>query len=224
MKIFQLLLLLLLSFYAVAQESQPLLIIGTEMGIDFRKFEPLMSQNPQYTAGVTMEYPYRKFSIGTGLIYKVYGAFNNQIYTGYSAEEVIDEEIYTFYYYEEERYDLEYYGIPLRLQYRLPCNCVYLQAGVHIDIANFTSIEEGSHQLRTIQEPADFHFDRDEALKRLNLSYELAIGFKLHFNDQLRMFMRPTYRIMASPTNKNSVQLNTSYRQLHMAFGLQYAI
>lgn len=224
MKIIQLLLMLLLSSYVVAQESQPLLIIGTEMGIDFRKFEPSMSRNLQYTVGITMEYPYQKFSIGTGLIYKVYGAFKNQIYTGYSAEEVIDEELYTFYYYEEENYDLKYYGVPLRLQYRLPCNCVYLQAGIHMDIADFTSTEKEDYQLRTIQEPADFHFDRDESIKRVNLSYELAIGFKLHFNDQLRMFMRPTYRVMASPANKNSVQLNTNYRQLHMAFGLQYAI
>jgi hypothetical protein len=132
--------------------------------------------------------------------------------------------VYTFHHFDEQFFELRYYSIPMRVQYRLPCNCVYLQAGVHADIAEFGEKTPRDHQFRTTELPEDFHFDRDEDLSPLNITFELAIGFKMHFNNRLRMFMRPTYRYMTRPARKNSTLLNTSYQQLHIAFGIQRAI
>lgn len=216
--------LILFSSITYAQEVPPNIIIGTEIGIDVHKFEPILSRNAQITAGVTFEYPIGKFSLGSGFLYKTYGSIYSRESNGITSQEVKDEELITYHHFDEQFFELRYYSIPMRIQYRLPCNCVYLQAGIHADITEFGEKTPGDHRFRTTELPEAFHFNRDDALKPLNVTFELAIGFKMHFNDHLRMFMRPTYRYMTAPAKANSVLLNSSYQHFHLAFGIQRAL
>ena len=221
MKLLKLTMLLLLPAFGWAQEAQPRFVIGTELGADFRKFDPAISRSLNYTAGLTLEYPMGKFSLATGLLYKDYGWQEYWEYTEETSQEVIQEKLYTFYHINDLTSRLAYYSIPLRLQYRLPCNCVYMQAGVHADIASFGEEIHQQYVFRTYMEPETFDFTREENLKPVNFTFELAVGFKLHFNEHWRMFMRPTYRILAAPAKSGSPIWNSQYHQLHMAFGVQ---
>lgn len=213
--------LLLLPAFGRAQEAQPRFVLGAETGVDFRKFDPAVSRSVNYTAGLTLEYPLHRFSLATGLLYKDYGWQDYWAFTGETSQEVVKEETYTLYHIRDLRSRLAYYSVPMRLQYRLPCNCVYVQLGIHADIASFGPETHLQYQFRAYQEPSSFHFTRALYLKPVNLTYELAVGFKLHFNEHWRMFMRPTYRILSPPARSGSPVLNSYYHQLHMAFGIQ---
>lgn len=159
----------------------------------------------------------------TGLLYKEYGWHQYREYTGETYQELVKEELVTFHNYKERQVKLNYYSISFRLLYRLPCNCVYFQAGIMADFTNFGSDASEEGTFRTREGPETFNFNRTEGLKPLNLTYELAVGFKLHFNEKWRMYMRPTYRIMSQPSRQGSIEWAGSYRSLHMAFGLQRA-
>ncbi|MCB0583550.1 MAG: hypothetical protein KDD10_29995, partial [Phaeodactylibacter sp.] len=97
------------------------------------------------------------------------------------------------------------------------------QAGIMADFANFAARSGGEDVFRTIEDPQTFDFNHREGLKPLNFTYELAVGFKMHFNDKWRMYMRPTLRIMNQPSRQNSTEWADNYRSLHMAFGVQRA-
>ena len=215
--------LLLLPLCLGAQELQPRFIAGPELGADFRKISPVINNNSNYTFGISLEYPVHKFSLGTALLYKEYGWQQYREYTGETYQEVVKEELVTFHNYNERNVKLNYYSIPLRLQYRLPCNCVYVQAGIMADFANFGSEGNEEGVFRTVEDPQTFDFNHRTGLKPLNLTYELAVGFKLHFNEKWRMYMRPTYRIMSQPSRQGSTEWASNYRSLHMAFGVQRA-
>lgn len=223
MKPFRLLSLLLFPLCLGAQATQPRFVVGPELGADFRKYSPVINRNSNYTFGLSVEYPVGKFSLGTAFLYKEYGAHDYREYTGETYQELKEEEWVTYHNYYERHVRLNYYSVPFRLQYRLPCNCVYVQAGVMADFANFAAQSGGEEVFRTTEDPQTFDFNHREGLKPLNFTYELAVGFKLHFNDKWRMYMRPTYRIMNQPSRQNSTEWADRYQSLHMAFGVQRA-
>lgn len=221
MKLLKLTALLLLPAFGWAQEAQPRFVIGTEAGADFRKFNPALSRALNYTAGLTLEYPLGQFSLSTGLLYKDYGRQEFWEFAGESFQLTVEEITYTLYPTEGLISRLTYLSAPFRAQYRLPCNCIYLQAGIHADFTRFGEEAKREQLPKTYDELQTLDFARKGDIKPLNFTYELAVGFKLHFNDHWRMFMRPTYRILAPPARSGSPALNSHYHQLHLAFGLQ---
>ena len=221
----KLLSLLLLPLFLGAQEAQPHFVTGIEAGFDARSFHPYSKDGTSYTLGVSVEKPIGQWSVGSGLLLKRFGQQETYAYRETREGQTPSDLPITHYIYEQYQYELSYLSIPLRVQYRLPCNCVYLQAGVHADMRtneggpNYPS---GS-TITTRHEPSNFNIGGDGSLRPFNYTFEFAVGFKMHLTPDWRLFFRPTYRITQQPAKLASPPTRTAFRQLNLALGVQRA-
>lgn len=207
-----------------AQQSKFPIVVGVEYASTIYSINYIkLSDNFKYEIGVTSEFPFNQFSVGTGILFKSYGDEQSIFYTGESFEDIVKGNEKTFFNtYEVER-SIQYITIPLRLQYRLPCNCVYVQAGVE---ANFLTQKsptkiQGSDKATT-RHPNTYE---SKSYKRKNVQFDFGIGFKLHQTEQLRIFMRPSYQILLTPyTADSNLKERPSIHALRMAFGFQFGV
>lgn len=212
------LLILFISSDIQAQEAFAKMVIGLEAGMDLQQFPDGSRSHPMPTLQV--EFPFHKFSAGIGITRKVYSKFRYQTFDGnISSIQIADDDI-TIFHYVDKLLKPVYWSIPVRLQYRLPCNCVYIQGAASLDFFDKRSpekVESGyEHWSSTAPtrtwSPAQF-------FKTSLRSYELGIGFKLHSSDYFRLIARPSFVWTENPETGGPAYL----RSLRMTFGAQYA-
>ena len=172
--------------------------------------------------GLNLEMPFKRFSIGTGLVYKKMGSTKYMSYTGYSYDKKENEGITTISEYDRHEVELDYLSIPLRLQVRLPCNCVYVQAGVEVDFLK----KDADRIYDTVQlEVAPDKYLEEDIVKDVNYSFVIGLGFKLHETNRLRIYMRPEYEFMMNPIKKSSSYHEAGVlNRFKFNMGVQYGI
>jgi len=205
------------------EKSQPKLVFGIEGGLNYHHIKGKeMGGDFAHRYGISIEKPFGKFSVGTGFLWKDLGKSSYLEHTFKSEIRNIKEEALTFYEYRNHRVDMKYFSVPLRLQYRLPCNCMYVQGGVEVDFLK-SEVDQVESTSFTLREPIPE--DRASTFKTINYSFVVGIGFKLHQSEHTRIFMRPEYEYVLNPTkNRVAIYNEKGYSRMRITFGLQYGI
>jgi hypothetical protein len=216
-KLFLYLAILFTSTTAFAQEPIGHMVVGLEVGADLTY---LGSNRNAPMPVLQVEYPFGKFSAGIGVGYKRFRNDVTQVdFTG-RVEPVIDGLKKSLgYFYEENSLTPAYWTVPLRLQYRLPCNCVYLHAGVSFDFLNEKAPQTSIYP-RFTRPDLDENNPTRKGLRSALRSYELGAGFKLHSSDYFRIIMRPSAVWTENPDLDATDNMIPSLR---ITFGAQYA-
>lgn len=224
MKILLLSLLLFTPFtllFAQADSTNvPSVLVGLEANIHFMDVDFYQSDFRYYGYGLHVEKPIGQFSVGTGLIKQHFSAHRFYTSTGeYRPAEGGQRERFGYNYEVQE---VSFITIPLRLNYRLPCNCIHIQGGL---LANFREL----HQIANNQEA--FLLSAPESntyavsdIKSLSLGYELAFGMNMHISSSLKMIGKVAYLQYSflNDANQQFKQLGNTFWVL--GIGLQYAI
>jgi hypothetical protein len=214
-------LLLLFSAFAVfslAQQPVGKMVVGLETGFDGAYFNK--GVYPRIIPSVQVEYPIGKFSVGVGLGKQLYRDYEFDYYTGQNEELIVNEEAVTRYYLEIKEFSMSYWTVPVKLNFRLPCNCVYLHGGVAFNFLDDHKPERSiglAYQDET--EPLS-GLSREVLVKKRTTSYEVGVGFKLQINDYVRLVGRPSYVWSENPELLSATPYLGSVR---MTFGAQYA-
>ncbi len=214
----------------IAQETTPVLpepeaevtpikfVVGLEGGYGVHNIKGPGIQN----VGLTVDIPYKKFSFGTGILFKDMGEQRYMTYNGYSYTKKEDGETITISEFERHKVDLSYISVPLRVQMRLPCNCVYVQASLEIDF-----LKKGADQnYETIQmQGSTTDYMEENIVKDINYAFVVGVGFKLHESRRLRIFMRPEYEFMLSHIKDGTIyKKHDMLNRLKMSMGVQYGL
>lgn len=204
-------------FLIQAQES--VLVFGVETSFNYFSQTEIRKSAFTTPVGVHIEYPFGQFSVGTGILYVNYGTYS---YGHYSGEYLITKnDGFLRKNYINERYEsrVKYIGIPIRVQYRLPCNCVYFQASFESDI--LTDVTEASFKGTTVSYKQANNFNYS-ALKKTNQRFCFGVGFKLHKTHFSRIYMRPEFEYMLNPWRAYNTDVANDAFALKITFGAQF--
>ena len=194
-------------------------VIGIENGMIYSRLKNPVARHLNYSYGVNLERPTRKFSYGLGLLHTSYG---RKDISGFAPLPSDSGEPTNQYLYQSKTVRHNYLTLSPRLQYRLPCNCVYLHVAYNVDFLAWSN--EEIHRERTFDLESPPEDEGEIEMKSVNTGLEFGIGFKMHFNEQFRLFLRPTYGITRLPTRKPNRYYKGNSQYLRMAFGLQWGI
>ena len=205
---------------AVEEEMEPPIrfVVGLEGGIGVHNVQGPGLRN----LGVTFEVPWKKVSFGTGILIKDMGSMQYMNYTGYSYDELTDDGKITMYEYNRHKVNLKYLSIPLKVQVRLPCNCVYIQGGIEVDF-----LRPNNDQIfeTTTFNQAPEGYEKTDIVKDVNYTFVFGVGLKLHESKRLRIFMRPEYEFMLSHIKEGTVYRKSDVmKRLKVSLGVQYGI
>ena len=114
-----------------AQKPFAKMVVGLEGSMDLQQYTDGIRVHPM--PALQVEYPFHKFSVGLGISRKVYSQFGYQTFDGNISSWQIGENNATVFHYADKLIKPVYWSIPLRIQYRLPCNCVYVQGAASLD-------------------------------------------------------------------------------------------
>lgn len=207
----------------VAQEKQPKVVLGLEMGRILKSltyYSGRFSISPKngllpHNFHITADVPIGKISVGSGLSYYRFGTYENHGYLNNGEENSS---------YEFRSLNLAAWSVPLRIQYRLPCNCIYAQ----LTIAPLW-MSQPNRQIRyttNIQEmeddPSIDPIQEVESIEPFNWLLEVGIGFKLHLVDKTRIYLKPSYsrilkNMLISPNYDNRESFISLYTGLQIA-------
>lgn len=223
-----LIVLFILPIYLIAQTEDkevPRFLLGVEASSIFSDLDYNYSKFNYFSYGVNVEKPIGQFSIGTALIKQRFG--QNTFYE-YADIVKLPENANSReeYGYKYTAYQLNFLTVPFRLQYRLPCNCVYVQAGV---LATYKQLKKNNEQsggdevVFLYSEPTDdIYAPTDIASK--SLGYELAFGMNFHLAPSLKMFSRFYYMQYGFQDDsiKQFKDIGNSF--FGVSLGMQYAV
>lgn len=202
-------------------EEQPRWVLGTEANFLFQDIDYSTSNFRYYGLGIQVEKPIGDFSLGTGLIQQQFGEQYFRTTSGqYRPAENGGVETFGF---DRSGFQLSFINIPLRLQYRLPCNCAYVQAGLQSSFRQLKASPYGNrHEFLTDQSTSAIYSMSN--IKSFSLGYELAFGMNIHISRSFKMFGRLSY-LQYGFSNDDAIK----YKELGNTFmglniGLQYAI
>ncbi len=205
-------------------QNEQALVVGVESSFVFYNANNYPTKDAHFStiAGVTVEKPWKKLSFSTGILLK--NAPNHQfaVHNGENRIKIVKEEPITLYGYQRYDQQLRYLSIPLRIQYRLPCNCVYFQGGVELDlIGNNPKLTQvstyESQEVPVITETT-------KQFKEVGYTLVFGMGFKLHQSERFRIFMRPDFEYVFNPGTKQNQYFQEDFRKFKMSFGAQYII
>ncbi len=204
---------------AVEEEMPPIrFVVGLEGGLGVHNINGPGLKN----LGVTFEVPWKRISIGTGILLKNMGDMQYMNHTGYSYDKLTDNGKITMYEYDRHKVNLEYISVPLKVQVRLPCNCIYIQGGVEVDFLKPNSDEV--FETASYNETPEKYLESD-IVKDVNYTFVIGVGFKLHESNRLRIFMRPEYEFMLSHIKEGTAYRKTDLmNRLKVSMGVQYGI
>ncbi|MEL7424278.1 MAG: hypothetical protein AAFN81_14860 [Bacteroidota bacterium] len=195
MKTYLLLCLLLLSYiYHIQAQNEPVprFLIGTEAQLHFADIEYPSGTLGNYGFGLHVEKPIGRMSLGVGILQQQFGWMITRQYTGkYNPPGPDDDGVGTYDYLIQER-KTAFWNIPLRIQYRMPCNCVYLQGA----IINSFLYTPPSYLRDDFINPMTDTPPESGALSgpaRYSIGYELGIGLNFHLSDNWKLYTRLQY-------------------------------
>ncbi len=197
-------------------------VIGIEGNFGYNKMNDKQSgRGDVYSYGLNFSLPINKFSFGIGILQSSYGS---EVIDEYSGESFLDEngdDLRELFIFKKKEFELNYVTLANRVQYRFPCNCIFLHAGVNVDFAKSTSGKETNEYLREFK---SLDSEENIKLKNRNIGFDFGLGFKIHINKTSRIVMRQTYNIrnefIQSNRKVNEGQLN----YLEISIGLQKGI
>ncbi len=187
-----------------AQQPFAKMVVGLEGSMDLQQFSDGIKAHPMPTLQV--EYPFHKFGY--------------QTFDGGIGSMQIGENNATIFHYADKVLKPVYWSIPLRIQYRLPCNCVYLHGAASLDFFDTGVPEKVSSDYWTTSPPTRT-WSRRQFFRSSLRTYELGIGFKLHSSDYFRLVARPSFVWTENPEIRSGAPAYVS--SLRMTFGAQYA-
>lgn len=175
-----------------AQSSNPIprFLIGLETNAYFEDITYRKNNLGYVAIGLQIEKPIGQFSFGTALVNQRFG---QQLFRQFTGEIIPTENtnVDTYGYFFQNR-KLSFWNIPLRLQFRLPCNCVYLQAGLQTSIRQLKTVEGGEYWNSDYRPPSPDIYNLN-SIRKISLGYELGIGLNFHLSDRWKMSNRLTY-------------------------------
>lgn len=209
---------LLFALAVAAQQPFAKMVVGIEAGWNLIQYDN--GVRPRLMPGAQVEYPWKKFSFGIGLTHKNYRSLRYETATGETEAGLLGEKKVLFHRVESRTFQPEYWSVPLRVNYRFPCNCVYLHAAASVDFLATDPAGTIAQSYVTTQKPTP-EFRQEHALKSRLRTYEIGVGFKLHSSDYFRLVARPSYVWSENPEIGGPGP--AFLRSLRMTFGAQYA-
>lgn len=214
--------LLLICFSIQAQNTTPRWLIGTEVQLYFEDLDYQRGTLGNYGYGVHIEKPIGRISIATGLQQQQFGWHWKREFTGEFVPGEDDQA--DTYGYLFENHKIAVWNVPVRLQFRLPCNCVYVQAAVvNSFLRAGPNFVRDSYINYLTQAPAE-DFVVFQPVPKFSVGYELGMGLNFHLSDNWKLYSRLVYAQYAF-NQKDLAQFKTlgqSYLGLNL--GLQYAL
>ena len=202
-------------------EALPRWLIGTEVQLHFADIKYPSGTMGNYGFGIHVEKPIGRLSIGTGIMQQHFGWSQIQQYTGVFNPGTNDEPGTYEYYTQDQK--TAFWNIPLRIQYRMPCNCVYLQGAI---INSFlyspvsyrrdgfiNPLTQAPPEGGPVSGPAHF-----------SVGYELGLGLNFHLSSKWKLYTRLLYTeySFGGDARRTRKELGESYFGLNL--GLQRAI
>lgn len=204
---------------SLIQAQENVLVLGMETSFSFFSQTDIREATFTTPVGVHIEYPFGQFSVGTGVLFVNYGTYS---YGHYSGEYLITEnDGFLRKNYINELYESRstYIGIPLRLQYRLPCNCVYFQASLETDILSSATGPSFKGTTLSYRQANDFNYS---ALKKTNQRFCFGVGFKLHKTHFSRIYMRPEIEYVLNPWKTYNTDVANDTMAMKVTLGAQF--
>lgn len=225
MKIHLLLPFLLFSFFLQAQSTKdatPRWLIGSEALLYFENLDYSGSTFGNSAYGLSLEKPIGQFSVGTGIMQEQFGRHRVMEFTGDVAPAENSDQL--LYSYQVQYRKMRFWSVPVQAQYRLPCNCVYLQAAV---VSNFLrddpTLVENTYLEQRIETP-DQPFFSSSSIRKFSLGYRLGIGLNFHLSRTWKLYTRLIYSqySFSNDSHQRYKSLGNSYLGLNV--GVQHAI
>ena len=207
------------SFSLRAQEPLAKMVVGFETGIELLQSGDGIKPHPM--PGLHVEYPFHKFSFGVGITRKAYPEFRYYTFTGNISSVPVAENDVTVFEYADRLIKPVYWSIPIRINFRLPCNCVYIHAATSFDFFD-TGMAEKTEMEHWYSGAPTRTYSRRQFFKSKLQTYELGVGFKLHSSDYFRLVARPSYVWSENPA-PDGKGVPAYLGSLRMTFGIQYA-
>ncbi len=206
----------------IAQDTSAFIVVGIELGgmnqSMFLKSNENGLGNGLFTSGVILEFPFKnKFSFGTGLVYSRYGGVRTHEKSGLTRineDDIMESEVL------RSGIKLSYFSIPIRMIYRLKCNCVYTQLGVQPTFYYSNSNNYNYNSFYTIR-PENYSDHTIDSLNKMNWVLDFGIGFKANFRENIRLIFLPSYHRVLNPFFDGTELSPRNF--LRLAFSLQYA-
>lgn len=187
-----------------------------------------------FTWGVHVEKPVGRWSVGIGLLK---GHFTPYEFDAYTDQLVVNEnakpgEPDSLNVLDHLYLDLKYVAVPVRLIYRLPCNCFYFTAGIQPGFADTQKEGEYSYTryANTPQQQLASNISEIPAGQiskhpdPFHLAYELGFGASMAFQPQWRFFVRGAYFILKDPFHDRQGLISEDLHQIRLSMGLQWAL
>ena len=210
-------------FHCIAQSeyNDAKFVMGIEVAKNYYTFSGNHRIPFDFVIGYNFEYPIRKFSYGFGLQWKNYGNVQYEEYTGNSRLRRDSRGEWTpLYEYRNAFFQLNYIVLSNRLEYRLPCNCVFLHVGHNTELLGWrTEKLADAYVKETGFEPYDLEEILD--LRDLNMGIEFGIGFKAHLTEMTRITMRQNFVWNASPSKTINRFYDRNLDFLQVYFSIQ---
>ena len=171
-------------------EPTPSWLIGTEVQLYFADL-PEPRGTLGYGYGLHVEKPLGRWSLGTGIQQQQFGWHQSRQFNGEFVPGTGDDPDTYGYWFQDRKVAL--LNIPLRLQYRLPCNCVYLQAAVVNSFLRTGSAFLGDGYVNYLNQAPPEPFAAGQPLPTYSLGYELGVGLNFHLSQNWKLYTRLIY-------------------------------
>ena len=201
----------------------PRLLIGTEVQVYFENLDYAGSTFGNSAYGLNIQKPIGRFTIGASILSEQFGKHRFWEFTGAAyLEEDGDRLVYD---YQVQDRKIRFYSLPLQIQFRLPCNCVFLQAGLVPSLLNRqASAPDPRYIDPRFDEPSSAPFFSSTSIQRISLGYQMGMGLNFHFSRHLKSTLRFLYGQynFIDDSRQRYKTLGNSYLGLNLA--LQYAL
>lgn len=194
-------------------------VIGLEGSFSYHTFNSLRGGTPKVAYGVNVGYPIGKFSLGLGILRSHHGVSRYSEYTGQVISRMdYDGEQEDFYQYNYKSYDLQYTTVVNRIQFRLPCNCVFIEAGYKFSFLDKNTLID-SRPNETKRQPlvASENIDPKKSISGL----DFGIGFNLFVSNSMRIVVKQTFGSSSTVVATKNHYKNSKNQFLSMTLGIQ---
>lgn len=210
-----------LTLTGFAQRDFGKLIGGLEMAFDVRQLTPGVT--PRFIPSFQLEVPIQSLALGVGIGRKYYQAYEYPVFAGQVIQKEENGVMVTRYKSNIRNFDPAYWTIPIKAEVRIHrCQCVYLQAGMTIDILDVSTPDRLVFSGAELEFQSYNEFTHDQLFKKTTKSFNLGVGFNLFRTGGFRLIARPS--IVWSENPEIYTEAPKYIPTLRMNFGAQFAI
>ncbi len=210
-----------LTLTGFAQRGFGKLVGGLEIGFDVRQMTDGII--PRFIPSFQMEVPINSLALGAGIGRKYYQSYEYPVFTGQVIQKEENGVIVTRYKSNIRNFDPAYWTVPIKAEVRVHrCQCIYLQAGVNIDILDASTPDRLVFSGAELEFQSFDEFRHDQLFKKTTKSFNFGIGFNLFRSGGFRLIARPS--IVWSENPEIYTEAPNYIPTLRMNFGAQFAI